>query len=649
MKIKTEMIELVNQLNKYIDAYEQGEPLISDKEWDELYFKLKEMESETGVSLPYSPTQSIHYPNVVTKLNKVTHNHPMLSLDKTKDIKVIKSFFNNKEYIAMPKLDGLTCSLLYLDGGLARAETRGNGVEGEDITHNILANPSVPNHINTNEKEFIIDGEIICSYETFKNFESDYTNPRSFASGSARLLNSIESKNRGIIFIAWDVIKGFDKINTLEERLTKLQDFFGFNVVTHLSGKDIETIESKIENIKELNNSIPIDGIVFKYNNVEEYEACGRTDHHFKGGIAYKFYDEVYPTKLKDISWTMGRTGVLTPVAIFEPIVIDGTTVERASLHNVSIMKKLLGNCAYVGEPLEIYKANQIIPQVYSAGPKYDFDAVIAAGGAPANDKIKECPICGGEVEYKNDFCYCINPNCSGKIINRLDHYCGKKGLDIKGLSKKTLEKLIDFGWLNELEDIYKLKDHREEWIKQSGFGQKSVDNILNAIEESRKVTLSKLISAIGVNNISVTASIVLGDYFKTWDNFIKAVNLGFDFTHLPHFGVIADYDLNNYDYSEIDNIVKKYLIFEEKKESAAAVEQSLTGLVFCITGKVNHFKNRDELKDYIKQKGGKVTNSISAKTNYLITNDTTTNTQKNKKAKELGVSIISETELLDM
>ena len=257
------------------------------------------------------------------------------------------------------------------------------------------------------------------------------------------------------------------------------------------------------------------------------------------------------------------------------------------------------------------------------------------------------CPVCGHEVDYIDDFVYCSNPNCDGKLINRIDHYCGKKGLDIKGLSKKTLEKLIDWEWITCLEDIYKLKDHRTEWIKKSGFGEKSVDKILNAIENSKQVELRHLLSAIGVHNISTTASIMLGDYFKTWDNFRKAVDEDFDFTVLPSFGTIADYDLNNYDYSEIDNIVKNYLTFTGVKDAGTATGSDLAGLTFCITGKVHHYKNRDEVKEVIRQNGGKVTDSVSPKTNYLINNDINSTTQKNQKARSLGIPIISEEEFI--
>ena len=635
----------IKQLNEATEFYDKGTPIMSDKQWDNIYFDVKEFEDRTDIVAKNSPTQGIYY-EVVSQLRKVDHNHPMLSLDKTKDINVLKSFIGKHDITLMAKADGLTCSLWYKNGILYRAETRGNGITGEDITHNAAVIASIPNKINADD-DFVIDGELICLADDFAYVGEGYKNPRNFTSGSARLLDAKECAKRGLTFVVWDIIRGFDEFTTLSHKLDRLEDFFGFYTIPRIVNP--ENLEDSIEEIREhcIRTGFPIDGVVVKYDNVEEYEACGRTDHHFKGGLAYKFYDETYSTRLKTIAWTMGRTGVLTPTAVFEPIEIDGTIVERASLHNVGIMRDLLGECAYVGDPLEIYKANQIIPQVASAGPKHNYGEVIAAGGVSAHDVIEKCPICGHPVVYKDDFVYCDNPNCDGKLINRLDHFLGKKGLDIKGLSKKTLEKLVDWEWITCLEDIFTLKNHRNEWIKVSGFGVKSVDKILDAIEQGRHTDLYRVISAVGINNIGSTASIMLADYFKTWEAFRKAVDDKFDFTYLPNFGTIADYDLNNFDYSEIDSIVEKYLIINEIGTAAAPTEKILSGLVFVVTGKLHHYKNRDELKAEIESLGGKVTGSVSSKTNYLINNDTTSGSAKNQSAKRLGIPIISEDEFI--
>ena len=358
---------LIDELNRLTKLYDAGHPEISDKEWDDLYFKLQEMERETGIIYPDSPTQKIHFEKV-SELKKVKHNHPMLSLNKTKNIKDIESFIKGHNWIIMAKMDGLTCSLHYLDGKLISAETRGNGVEGEDITHNAMVIPSIPKKIERKE-DIVIDGEIICTYDNFEFFKNEYKNPRNFASGSIRLLDSKECVKRNLTFVAWDVIKG-GKYKYLSNNLSALRSY-GFEVVPMFingDGTDLTPIESYINSIKKMSKefSYPIDGVVFKYDTISDYNATGYTDHHFKGGLAYKFYDETYETNLKNIEWTMGRTGVLTPVAVFNPIDIDGSTVERCSLFNLSILKEKLGQ-PYIGQKIWVCKKNQIIPYIEKA------------------------------------------------------------------------------------------------------------------------------------------------------------------------------------------------------------------------------------------------------------------------------------------
>ena len=643
---------LIDELNRLTKLYDEGCPEINDKEWDNLYFKLQEMEKETGIIYPDSPTQNIHFEKV-SELKKIKHNHPMLSLDKTKDIKIIESFLKGKNWVIMAKMDGLTCSLRYLNGELVSAETRGNGTIGEDILHNAKIIPSIPNHINY-PGELIIDGEIICTYKDFEEFENDYANPRNFASGSIRLLNSKECYNRHLTFIAWDVIKG-GKDKWLSNNLSNLKSY-NFEVVPMFINdpKDGDTIEDYINAIKTQAKllSYPIDGVVFKYDDINEYNLAGRTDHHFKGGIAYKFYDETYSTRLKYIHWTMGRTGVLTPVAVFDPIDIDGTMIERASLHNVSIMRELLGNCAYVGEPLEIYKANQIIPQVASAGPKYDYGYVIGHGGVSAHDIIEKCPICGGEVEYITSSdgvinVYCLNPSCDGKLINRLDHFCGKKGLDIKGLSKATFEKLIDWGWLGNLEEVFSLSNFKNEWIQKPGFGEKSVNKILQSIEDAKHTTLDAFISAIGIPLIGRTVAKDLMNYFETYSDFRNAVKDNkYNFSILDNFGEEMNNSIKSFDYTEADRI-SKILIFEKPVVHYNQINNNLMGKTIVITGKLINFKNRTELKTIIEAHGGKVSDSISSKTDILINNDINSTSSKNKMAKEHNIPIISELDFM--
>ena len=638
--------DLIKKLNKATEAYDKGSPYISDEKWDADYFALKEIEDITGIIYPNSPTQSIHY-NVANKLKKVTHNHPMLSLQKTKDIEEVKTFLSGKTWIAMAKMDGLTCSLRYVNGELVSAETRGNGIIGEDVTHNAMVIPSIPKHIPF-ENEIIIDGEIICTYKDFESFKEDYKNPRNFASGSIRLLDSKECKNRYLTFVAWDAINFLELY--LFNKLADLEDW-GFIVVPRIHNAET-SIERAIDLIKQRSKyeSYPIDGIVFKYDNTAEYDAAGRTDHHFKGGIAYKFYDDEYETEVKDIEWTMGRTGQLTPVLIYNDIDIDGTICNRASLHNISVMKNTMKG-AFPGQRVYIYKANQIIPQVA-------YVQINKPDNIPLIPIPEVCPYCGSPTEIRKDYdsevLYCTNSACSGKLINRLDHFCGKKGLDIKGLSKKTLEKLIDWGWINSLEDIFKLQEHRNEWVEKDGFGIASVDKILTAIEESRNCTASKFIAAIGIPQIGKVASEDLIRVYHTYNGFRHAVDFPDEddkLYNIKGIGEVMIKTLTTFNYTEADSIFDNYIV--EIISSVPDIEDKeikpLQNKIFVLTGKTQSFKNRNELKTFIESNGGKVTGSISKKTNYLVNNDINSSSTKNKEAKEKGVKIISEEELLSI
>ena len=644
IKDKLEYLSAIKKLNKWTEAYDNGYPEVSDKEWDDLYFEVKEFE-KNNTAAKDSPSQTISY-QVVNSLKKVTHSHPMLSLDKTKDINNLKSFIGNHDYILMAKMDGLTCSLTYQNGQLVLAETRGNGIVGEDITHNANVIPSIPKSIPALAKygEVVIDGEIICTYSNFESFSAEYKNPRNFAAGSIRLLDSQECEKRKLTFVAWDVIKGLDE-KRLSEKLSFLNIATTFKVVPFLTNNNTEELEEDINYLKrqcENFYSYPIDGMVVKYNKIDEYNAAGRTDHHFKGGLAYKFYDETYETEVKDIEWTMGRTGQLTPVLIYNDIDIDGTVCNRASLHNISIMHQLMGE-AYPGQRVFIYRANQIIPQVESA-------QINNPNKVPSINIPTECPYCGEPTiikqENESKVLYCTNPNCSGKIINRLDHFCGKKGLDIKGISKATLEKLIDWNWVSCFKDIYRLQEHKKEWSTKEGFGEKSVQNILDSIEKSRNNDLWRVIAAAGIPNVGSVAAKQLANYFKTYAKFRSAVEEDFDFTELPDFGEVTAETLLNFDYTEIDDVVFYAIHCNPVEEQSS---NALEGISFCITGKLNNFKNRNELKEKISSLGGKVTDSVSSKTNYLINNDIESNSSKNKAAKSLHIPIITEEDFLDM
>ena len=609
------------------------------------------MEEETGIIYPDSPTHHIYFESV-SKLEKVKHNHPMLSLDKTKNIEDIKSFVNGHSWIAMAKLDGLTCSLKYMNGKLVSAETRGNGIEGEDITHNAKVISSIPQTINY-KKELVVDGEVICTYEDFEQFKNDYKNPRNFASGSIRLLDSKECQKRYLTFIAWDCFCDdhfydnylnypFNTQKTLSLKLQILKDL-GFIIVLNITDIDTISIDLAISSLKENNSNYPIDGIVFKYDNIDEYNAAGRTDHHFKGGLAYKFYDETYETTVKNIEWTMGRTGQLTPVLIYDDIEIDGAICNRASLHNISIMTQLMGG-AYPGQKVYIYKANQIIPQVESA-QEDNPDHI------PGIQIPKICPYCGKPTEIRKDndseVLYCTNEQCESRLINRLEHFCGKKGLDIKGLSKATFEKLIDWNWINNIEDVFYLFNHRNEWIKKSGFGIASVDKILKSIEEHKHTTLDAFISAIGIPLIGRTAAKDLTNYFETYEDFRNAVNdENYHFYDLDNFGEEMNNSIKNFNYAEADRI-SKLLFIETPVVNKNQINNNLAGKTIVITGKLTTFKNRAELKAVIESHGGKVSDSISGKTDLLINNNVNSTSSKNKVAKARNIPIVSELDFM--
>lgn len=653
--------DLINKLNYYTKKYDEGNPEISDKEWDNIYFELQDLENRTGLYFEDSPTQKVIFQEV-SKLNKVEHNHPMLSLDKTKSIDAIKSFIGNKDCICMAKMDGLTCSLRYLDGKLVSAETRGNGVVGEDILHNALQVKNIPNKINYKD-ELIVDGEIICTYKDFEPFAAEYKNPRNFASGSIRLLNSKESASRNLTFVAWDVIKGLSQMSEelgvptlLTCKLAELNKL-GFTVVPfHNCNKtDMEDFNSeynRIGYVKQLaqNAQYPIDGLVFKYNNCDEYEEAGRTDHHFKGGLAYKFYDEMYDTKLIDVEWTMGRTGILTPVAIFEPIEIDGTKISRASLHNVSIMKKTLHKdvtcCGWKGQKIQVFKANQIIPQIGWA--EEDIDGLTKS----YIDFPYICPVCGGNVEIVENLdsdtqvLVCKNPKCEGKLINKLEYMLGKRGLDAKGISKATLEKLIEWGWIKRLQDVFELQQYEKEWKNIRGFGEKSVSNILQSISECTNCNLESVISAAGIPLIGRSIAKTLSKRFSSYDTFKEAVNGSFNFSEIDGFGFEMNKSLKTFDYSEIDFIVKKYLKITNNVIDDNKNTNKLKNLIFCITGKLNKYKNREELVRKIEENGGKTVSSMSKKVNYLINNDINSQSSKNVYAKNNNIEILTEEEL---
>lgn len=632
-----EMRRLVEKLNYYTKNYDEGYPLVSDEQWDKMYFDLQKMEKEYHYHYPDSPTQKVSY-EVINALKKVEHNHLMLSLNKTKNIEDIVSFVNKYSTIAMPKMDGLTCSLRYMNGELVSAETRGDGTVGEDILHNAKLVKNIPCKIPYSE-ELIIDGEIICRYDDFEPFLEEYAHPRNFAAGSIRLLDSKESQSRNLSFVAWDVIKGFDDYTFFASKL-ELIKLLGFTVVETYSVNSIN-LEKVIERVKAdaHNNLYPIDGVVFKVNLVKDAEKMGNTDHHFNNAIAFKFYDEGYETTLENIEWSIGRSGQITPIAIYKDVTIDGTICNRASLHNLNILKETLHSNGWKGQKIKVAKINMIIPQIIEA--------------EEPTEEIKDyfeipskCPECGSLLDNQSGKLFCLNSDCPGRFLYKVEYFCSKKGMDIKGLSEGILEKLIDWGWLKELKNIYELSQHKKEWEEKPGFGKKSVSKLLLAIEDSENATVEKILCAAGIPLIGTVAARTIGKSIKTYEDFRNKVDDKWDFTQLKDFGESMNSAILNYNYSQLDEVVK-YLTFAAKEE--VKTEDKLSSKTFVITGKVSIVKNRAELQEKIEAAGGKVLSAISNKVDYLINNDINSTSAKNIKAKELNIPVITEEQALAM
>ena len=507
--------ELVELLNHYRNEYyNNSRSEISDFEYDQLFDELARLESETGFVMAVSPTQTVGY-EVKSELKKVIHNHPMLSLDKTKNVNDVIKFLDNKDGVVMAKADGLTCSLKYLNGYLVSAETRGNGEIGEDILHCAKTIKNIPLKINCLD-EVIVDGEVVITYDDFEKINETllenqkYKHPRNLASGSIRQLDSSIAAQRNLKFIAWKLVKGGEQ-NSFFMNFVHM-DYLGFDIIDvlpimHDSIKQ-DVIELYIATIKERakRKGYPIDGCVFSYDDIDYGESLGATGHHLRSQLAFKFYDELYPTKLQYIDWTIGKSAQLTPTAVFDAVEIDGTEVTRASLHNISIIKNLgLTN----GCTVNVFKANQIIPQIDSCDNDGSGEIEIPA----------TCPICGGDTAIKKDneseVLICTNHECAGKKLAQFTHFVSKKGMDIRGMSEATLQDLISHGFLRNFKDIYHLSDHRQQLILLDGFGKKSVEKLLKSIEDSRNVKLENFIAALGIPNIGLSAAKTISAYFN--------------------------------------------------------------------------------------------------------------------------------------
>ena len=643
---------LVSILNEASERYyNSGNPIMTDEQFDARLNDLKQLEEKTGFILANSPTQNVGA-KVLTELNEATHSYPMLSLEKCHSVEELIKFANNKELVASIKLDGLTCRLTYENGLLVRAETRGNGYVGSDITEHVRQFKNVPLKINK-EGTYIIDGEAIITDSDFAeiNRNGEYKNSRNLASGTLAVLDTSLVAKRRLRLLGWDVIEGGG--NSLNDNLNEAERL-GFDVVPHWSATNLDpkkldgTIIYIFDYAKE--EGFPCDGIVFKFNDIEYGKSLGATSHHFRNGIAYKAKDEVYETKLLDIEYTMGKTGILTPTAVFEPVEILGTIVERASVHNMSILSKL---DLHIGDTIEVIKANSIIPQVKR---NVSADERMALG--KTRDFIifpEHCPVCGGTTrlvtENSSTVLVCTNEFCKGKLLGKLTHFASKNAMNVDGMSEATLEKFIELGWLTCFEDIYSLKYHFSEMIKLDGFGDKSAKKLLDSITKSKNTTLDRFIYALSIPLIGRSASKAISKHFNgDFDRFCKECCLNqFDFTVLDDFGDAMNDSINDYierNVVMIGNLAKE-MYFE--KPQVVSGSNSLTGKVFCITGSLNHFENRDEAKEKIEAAGGKVSGSVSAKTSYLVNNDVESTSGKNKKAKELNIPIISEEELIKM
>lgn len=650
LKMMKGMVDILNEASEAY--YNTGNPIMTDEQFDARLEDLRQFEEETGFILANSPTQRVGA-KVLTELTEVTHTSPMLSLEKCHTVNELIKFANGKELVASIKLDGLTCRLTYENGLLVRAETRGNGIVGSDITEHVKRFKNVPLKINKSGV-YMIDGEAIITDDDFAeiNKDGEYKNSRNLASGTLAVLDTSLVAKRRLRLISWDVVEGGCS-NSLKDNLNE-SSLLGFDVVPHwaVTNLDPKKLQNTLEHIFDYakEEGLPCDGIVFKFNDIEYGKSLGQTSHHFKNGIAYKAKDETYKTELTDIDWTMGKTGVLTPTAVFKPVEIDGTSVARASVHNISILTKL---DLHIGDIVEVKKCNMIIPQI---SRNVSADEREAFGKEPDYIVIPPtCPVCGGATklvtENSSTILVCTNDDCRGKLLGKLAHFVSKNAVNIDGMSEATIEKFIELGWLNCFEDIYNLKYHFSEMTNLVGFGVTSAKKMLNAIEESKNTTLDRFIYSLSIPLIGRSASKTISKYFNgDFDRFYKECCMNqFDFTALDDFGETMNDSINNYiekNVVMIGNLAKE-MNFE--KQNVTSNSNALVGKTFVITGSLNHFANRDEAKEKIESLGGKVSGSVSAKTSYLVNNDVTSTSGKNKKAKELNIPIISEEELIKM
>ena len=649
---KTKRIrELIETLRAAGRAYyQESREIMSNFEYDKLYDELVSLEKETGIVFANSPTQNVGY-EVVSALPKERHEKPMLSLNKTKSVEELADWLGGQTGLLSWKMDGLTIVLTYQNGTLVKAVTRGNGEIGEVITANAKAFVNVPLNISY-KGELILRGEAIIRYSDFEKIneqiedvDAKYKHPRNLCSGSVRQLNSEITAQRQVHFYAFSLVKadGIDFKNSRKEQFEWLKTQ-GFEVVEyHEVTKETlpETVKMYSEAIAE--NDTPSDGLVLLYDDIAYGQSLGRTAKFPRDSIAFKWADEIQETKLLYIEWSASRTGLINPVAVFEPVELEGTTVSRASVHNISIMEALeLG----AGDRITIYKANMIIPQIA--------DNLTRSG---IRDIPEVCPVCGGQTEVRqiNDVksLYCTNPDCQAKKIKSFTLFTSRDALNIAGLSEATLEKFIGVGMIHEYADIFHLDRHQEEIVEMDGFGQKSYDNLIAAAEKASHTTLPRMVYGLGVAGIGLANAKMICRHFKNDFEAMRHATVE-ELVEIDGIGEVLAQAWTAFFSDGKNNAIVDHLLAEltfeaDEEENGEGADETFAGMNFVITGSLEHFKNRKELQELIERRGGKVTGSVTSKTNYLINNDVASSSSKNKKARELGVPILSEEEFLKL
>lgn len=635
--------QLIDELNEYRDQYyNHNSSLVSDEHYDELFDQLKKLEDEKNIHFADSPTQSVGY-EVKSALRKVTHSHPMLSLDKTKNLEDIVKFLDGHAGVIMAKMDGLTCSIRYENGNLVSAETRGNGTTGEDVTHNIKFVKDVPLTIPVKDT-VVVDGEIIIAEDDFitinNSCDNIYANPRNLAAGSIRLLNSAESAKRKLRFVLWKVIEGVTT-RSFHESL-QYPATWGFNIVPEMLLPDSvnsDELNFYVASIRKLCESegYPIDGCVFGYNDLEYAASLGMTSHHVRSQMAFKFYDEKYKTTLRYVDWTMGKTGALTPTAVFDTVEIDGTAVSRASMHNLTIMKKLNPS---IGCTCDVFKANMIIPQIDKC---YD-------DGEETIMIPKVCPICGEKTEVRKDneseVLYCVNPECKGKLLGRLCTFVSKQGMNIEGLSEGRLQQLINWDAITKFSDIYELENYADALAEEDGWGEKLVKKIIISIHCSQEnTTLDHYLTALSIDGVGATTAKAIADYYHgSINDLLNDWEDGADFSKIPGQGPALNKAMHTFikyhDFEELNYI--DILVLPET--NAPTKTTKITGKTFCITGTFS--VSRSELQKQLEDCGGTFTSGVSKKTDVLFVGSSAGS--KLYKATKLGIQIVTENELED-